>query len=260
MARPNDNGVPGGVIVVQRVVSILESFSDESPELGIADLTRSTGLSASTVHRLVSSLELHGILDHGQTRGKYRLGLRLFQFGELAISKVSYVDRAADVLAELTQTTGETAHMGVLRNGLALYVAKVEGWRSLRLPSQVGKMVSPHCCAMGKCLLAYLDETAAKRIIDGLDFVRHTDRTLTDAEQLRQELLDVREAGYAYDRGELELELACVSAPIFDYTGGIVAAVSLSGPSQRVLGDSELEYRDAVVRSARDISRRLGAR
>ncbi|MEO3830165.1 IclR family transcriptional regulator [Actinomadura sp. B10D3] len=246
--------------VVRRVVSILESFSDESPELGIAELARSTQLSTSTVHRLVTSLEQHGILDHGQIRGKYRLGLRLFQFGELAISKVSYVDRASDVLAELTQTTGETAHMGVLRNDLALYVAKVEGWRSLRLPSQVGKMVSPHCCAMGKCLLAFLDDTEAKRIIDELDFARHTERTVVDAEQLIGELAQTRASGWAYDRGELELELACVAAPIFDYTNKIVAAVSVSGPFQRVCGDSEEDYRAAVVRAGREISRRLGAR
>jgi DNA-binding IclR family transcriptional regulator len=259
MANQSDVAAPGGVIVLRRAVMILESFTEQNPELGIADVARRTGLSGSTVHRLVTSLEQHGFLEHVETRGKYRLGLRLVRLGQLALAGVSYAERAADTLAKLAQSTGETVHMGVLRNGLSVYVAKVDGWRSLRLPSQVGKEISPHCTAMGKCLLAFLNEAEAKLVLDKIVFKRHTSRTVVSRTELERQLAEVRTAGYAYDRGELELELSCVGAPVRDYTGQVVAAISISGPSPRVFSDGNSDYVDAALLAAAEISRRLGA-
>jgi IclR family transcriptional regulator, KDG regulon repressor len=113
------------------------------------------------------------------------------------------------------------------------------------------------CSALGKVLLAYRDEEDVKRIIQTTGLPRFTDNTITDVDELLQNLVKIRKQGFAYDLEEIIPDLYCVAAPIYDHSGNVIAAISMSIPTFR-FRRSQAEFRDAVIRTARKISKDLG--
>jgi DNA-binding IclR family transcriptional regulator len=247
------------VKVLDRAVALLESFSLQSPELGVVELAKLTGLSKGTVHRLLSAMEDHRLIEQDPMSKRYRLGLRLFELGSRAVARVDVVERATPHLNELVRATGDTANLGVLDRGMVLYIAKVEGWHSLRMPSQVGKRLQAHCTGLGKALLADRPDAEVDQIVREHGLARHTPNTIGDAEALREELAVTRKRGYAVDNEELEAGIRCVGAPVRDFTGAVVAAISVSGPSTRITAEIVPELAERITASAAAISRSLGA-
>jgi DNA-binding IclR family transcriptional regulator len=247
------------VKVLDRAVALLESFSLQSPELGVVELAKLTGLSKGTVHRLLSALEDHRLIEQDPMSKRYRLGLRLFELGSRAVARVDVAERAMPYLNELVRETGDTANLGVLDRGMVLYIAKVEGWHSLRMPSQVGKRLQAHCTGLGKALLAHRPDGEVEQIAREPGLLRHTPDTIVDLDALREELRLTRARGYAVDDEELEHGIRCVGAPVRDFTGEVVAAISISGPSTRITSESVPELAKRIRASAVAISRALGA-
>lgn len=246
------------VQVVDRVASILDCFSLDRPELGVGELSRMTGLSKGTVHRFLNALRRHRLIEQNPVTKQYRLGLKLFELGTRAIANVDHVGQAEAFLHRLAKETGETTHLAVLDQGMTFYVAKVEGWHSLRMPSQVGKRLPSHCTGLGKALLAFLPGSELEGIVAKHGLPRFTDRTITSLTALKRELAQVRKQGYSVDQGEVEDGLYCVGAPVRDFTGAVVAAISIAGPSTRIEGTIPRLARE-VIATASDISKALGA-
>jgi IclR family KDG regulon transcriptional repressor len=245
--------------VIDRAVALLDCFTLEGPELGVGELSRLTGISKGTVHRLLGALQRHRVIEQNPVSRRYRLGFKLFELGNRAIARVDHVDRAEAFLHRLAKETGETTHLAVLDQGMTFYVAKMEGWHSLRMPSQVGRRLSSHCTGVGKALLAFASPDELERIVAEHGLQRFTDRTITSMAGLKRELARIRRVGYSVDRGEIEDGLYCVGAPVRDYTGGVVAAVSIAGPSTRINDRTIPGLAKAVVATAADVSNALGA-
>jgi len=123
--------------------------------------------------------------------------------------------------------------------------------------TSLGARLYAHCSALGKVLLAYSPEEEVKQIIRSAGLPSFTPNTITDEEELAQALAKIRKQGYAYDLEEILPDLCCVGAPIYNYTGQVIAAISMSIPAYR-FRRSQAEYRDAIVRTAKAISSRLG--
>lgn len=250
---------PVGIQVIDRAVALLQCFTLETPALGVGELSRSVGISKGTAHRLLAALQAHRLIDQDPETRRYRLGFGLFDLGSRVIARLDSVEAAHPYLQALVRETGETAHLAILDQGTAYYVAKVEGSRSLRMPSQVGRRNPIHCTAVGKVLAAYLPKDEVKDIVREHGLPRHTPNTITTLRRLTAELTIVRSAGYAVDKEEIELGLRCVAAPVRDYSGRVIAAISASGPVTRIT-DAALDSYAAQVRgAARSISRALGA-
>lgn len=247
-----------GVQVVDRVAAIFQCLSESNSDLGVGDLSRQTGLSKATVHRLLVALEQYRLVEQDLDTRQYRLGLKLFELGTHAVANVDLLRAAKPHLEEISKLTGETTHLGVERDGSVLYVAKVEGWHALRMPSRVGTRAPLYCTAMGKVLLANMSAQDRERTVGRVQMAKRTDRTITSLEALNAELAGVEANGFAVDNEELEIGLRCIAAPVRNYTGEVVAALSISGPVTRISVTRTSEIATLVVGAAATVSAKLG--
>jgi len=254
------NDSPYQVQVLDRALGILDSLSNEGPELGPAELSEMLKLHKSTVHRLLMVLERHRLIERGPENGKYRLGMKLFELGSQAVAQLDLRERAQPYLERLVSETGETAHICVLNGDRMLSIVNVESSRTLRTPSTIGQRTPLHCTSVGKTILAFLPEDEADRLIDKCELTQYTARTLTTRARLKAELKLIRRRGYAMDKGEIEEGLRCLGAPVWDYSGKIVAALSIAGPAFRLTEGRIPAVSQAVLAAAKHLSEELGYR
>lgn len=219
-------------------------------------LATASQMPKSTVHRLLRVLVSSGFVR--TNANEFQLGYRLLELGELARMDLRLPAQAWEKMKRLSQETNETVHLGELDGSHIIYLEKVDGNRGLQMASRVGLRSPAQCTAMGKALLAYLEEEdAASRL---LDIPPRTPHTLTTKAQIMTELASIRENGYAFDREENEIGIRCVAAPIWDHTGRVVAAISLSGATQFVTEQRQAALVPAVVECAAEVSQELGGR
>jgi DNA-binding IclR family transcriptional regulator len=235
----------------------LDAFSVQSPELGLSEIAKKVGLHRSTVYRLVANLERHGFLRRNGVKGRYTLGLKVFELGEILSQAFDLPTRARPYLQRLVQATGESAQLAVIERGEGLYIAKFESPRAIKAGSPVGRRIPLYRGSTGKVLLAYLPEGQASAILTAGPLPRYTKNSITDVDVFRAELAQIRRQGYAIDREEVEEGLVCVSAPVRDRTGDVIGAVSISGPRSRV-DPTDPAIIGEVVKTASAISRELG--
>ncbi|MDR0343215.1 MAG: IclR family transcriptional regulator [Nocardiopsaceae bacterium] len=224
-----DPVAPGATYqAAERVLALLASFEDGRAELGVTEMSRLLGVHKSTASRLAAVLERTGFLTRSGRR--FRLGVEVIRLGSLALSSLDLVTRLQPAMDKLSQQTGETVNLAVPAGQDVLNVAEVPSTYILNSSGGwIGRRTTPHAVANGKVLLAYHAITMP-RVLE-----RYTDRTVTSRAELAAELETVRRDGYATAVAELEDGLVAVAAPVFDVTGGCVAALSVSGPEFRML-------------------------
>lgn len=231
--------------VLERAFALLDLFSPGRFELTLAELTDRSGLPRSTVHRLATQLEQLGALE--RTRRGWRIGVRLFELGQLVPSQLHLRERALPYMGDLYEATHETVHLAVLDGAEVVYVEIIAGHGKVPSPSRRGGRAPAHCTAVGKILLAFERELPPA---EGPDLVAHTSRSITDRAQLRWQLGAARRSGLAYDDEEVMLGLCCVAAPVTNHRG-VVAALSVSMPVRGQL------TRDAAAPALRTAARAL---
>ncbi|MFF0818209.1 IclR family transcriptional regulator [Rhodococcus sp. NPDC003318] len=213
--------------VFGRIASIMGAFDGNQQVLGLGGLSERTGLPKSTLHRMADQLCQVGWL--ARDAGGYRVGMRMFELGSLAIAENRLYEVALPHLVALAAKTGMSAHLGVLDQGEVVHLGKVTAGSS-RLTAHRGSRLPAYCTALGKAMAAYDDD--ALRTILASPMPRRTANTITEPFALRSELGQIRKTGVAYDRGELHEELCCVAAPI-GRPGETLGAISLTGVSGR---------------------------
>jgi DNA-binding IclR family transcriptional regulator len=241
-----------------RAIDILELYNHHDKELGISEIARQLNLYKSMVHRIVSTLEFKGILEKKPDTGKYRLGLKLYKLGILARDDNELISISIPHLKELTEDTGETSNLVVMDGSMSMYLAQQESNRMVRMFTRVGARVFPHCNGAGKVLLAHMDDEELDAIIQTNGLHGYTRNTLTSKEKLLEELTLVRERGYAVDNQEREEGVMCLASPVRDYSGKVIAAVSISGPVDRFGKDRMEKLISMVKEHALKISEELG--
>lgn len=244
--------------VIDRAARILDCFTFDKPELSVSEVSDATGLHKSTAHRILVALKYSGFVEQSQETAKYSLGIKLFKLGHQAIARLNLPDIARPYLRALMEETEETVHLAVLDNEQVLYLDKVEGAHALRMPSRVGRHIPTYCTSLGKAMLSCLDESEVRRILRGQPLMRYTDGAVTNLGELLGELKKTRKQGYAVDNEETEVGLRCVGAPIRDCMGEMVGAVSVAGPSARLVPEKIPLLGNIVTKVASSISRRLG--
>jgi DNA-binding IclR family transcriptional regulator len=244
--------------VLDRALAILEALSQDGPDLTLGQISESLGLHKSTAHRLIMVLERHKLLEKNPERGKYRLGLKLFELGTRAVSQLDLRERARAFLERAVLETGETVHLCIYDDGEVVYVDKVEPGRSVRLASSVGRRNPAYCTAVGKAIMAHLPESQVEHAVQKHGLRQLTRKTIGSMAELKTELAKVRETGYAVDNEENEEGVCCIGAVVRDFSGDPVAAVSASGPKFRIDGEKIPVLAKSVVAAAAALSRELG--
>ncbi|MGH3661502.1 MAG: IclR family transcriptional regulator [Micromonosporaceae bacterium] len=217
--------------VLARALTILTSFEAGVAEMTLADLTRHTGLPKPTVHRLVTELSSWGVLE--RTSGGIRLGMRLFELGQLAPAQRDLREAALPYLEDLRAATRATVHLAVLDGLEVVYIEKLTGRGGPELPSRVGGRMPTYCTAVGKALLAYSVPEVTHSVVDA-GLVRRTPRTIVMPGLLSRELANARRRGVAFEQEESTPGVVCAACPVLDEDSQPVAGVSVSGWSGRL--------------------------
>lgn len=247
------------VQVLERTFCILNAFAENGgTELGGAELSARLGLHKSTVHRLLTVLERNRYLEKNPISGKYRLGWKLIELGMHAVSRLDLSEIARPQLERLVEETGETAHMGILRQGEMISVANVESRKTLRTPSTVGRRTPVHCSSQGKVMLAFLQTGTVQEFVNLHGLKEYTRNTITKVTRLQLELETIRQRGYAVDNEEFEDGLKCIGAPVRDHSGRVIAAISIAGPASRLTEQRMGHLVRSVTQAASGLSTALG--
>lgn len=249
---------PYKIQVIDRAARILGCFTFDKPERSVSEVSAATGLHKSTAHRILMALEYNGFVEQSPETAKYHLGIKLFKLGHQAVARLNLRDIARPYLRALMEDTGETVHLAILDNDQVLYLEKVEGPHALRMPSRVGRHIPAYCTSLGKAMLSCLEETEIRRIVRSQPITRYTPNTVKNVEGLLAELKRTRRRGYAVDNEEIEVGLRCAGAPIRDYTGNLVGAISVAGPSARLVAEKIPSVGSVVMKVAAGISQQLG--
>ena len=247
------------VRAVERALFILKAFLGNAAELSTGEIGKRIELDPSTTFRLLATLESHGFVKQDPETGKYRLGVQCLELGSQFLKSNDVRDSSLKVMQPLRDQFGETVHLGVLDGDEIVYLEKVAGSHAIGLmSSRVGGRAPAHATAIGKVLLSnMLPEELALRYARR-KLARCTDATITDWKELQKELARVLENGYAIDNQEHETGVKCVAAPIYGHRG-VVAALSISGPVERI--EDQIKKHGIIPvlkRAGEDISTEMG--
>ena len=229
---------------VERALQILDLFNEQATELKITDISKLMGLSKSTLHSLLKTLQLHGYIDQNPENGKYRLGMKLVERGHFVVGSIDIRQKAKGWLTELSRRTGQTTHLGILDGREGVYIEKIEGKLAAIAYSRIGRRLPVHATAIGKVLIAWLGEAELNALLEGYQYTTFTPQT--------------REQGYALDSEENEQGVRCVAVPVWNHESRVIAALSLSTLTSRV-DDAELaNFREQLQQAGLALSRALG--
>ncbi len=242
---------------IEKAGQVLALYDHQHSEWGVREVAEKLDLAKSSAHDLLASLAQVGLL--GKTpEGRYRLGWRLVDLGETLLDTTELRREARPLMQELAAQYRETIHLAILEDTRVVYIDKLEGQQTIRLElTWLGRHMHAHCSALGKVMLAFSPDAEVKRILKIEGLPRYTQNTITDQIHFEQCLAQIQRQGYAYDLEEIMPDLCCVAAPIRNYTGQVIAALSMSVPAYR-FQRSQTEFRKAVIRAAQMISERMG--
>lgn len=251
---------PYKVQVLDRALAALEVLATRNCECSLAEICATLKLHKSTVHRLMMVLEQHRLVDKNPDTGRYRLGLKLFEFGSKALGAVDLRRHAKPHMDRLQRELGETVFFCMLDDGQVFYLEKIESQQSVRTACTVGSRAPAYCTAVGKAMLAELPEAEVGEVVRRWGLKPITPNTITTTAALKTELRAIRARGYAIDNEEKEPGLRCVSAAVRGESGKLLAALSVSGPAFRVTKERLPELGRAVMQAAGELSYELGYR
>ena len=243
---------------VMRALDLLEALSAEPEGLRLSDLARRCGLSVSTVHRLLTTLQYRGFVQFDQAQSIWRVGRSAFLVGSAYVQQRNFVAPALPYLRSLRDQTRETANLGVLSEGQVTVLTQVESREIMRAITRVGGQVPVNVSGMGKAILATYSDADVEAVVaaHGLD-----SRTRHSKSKLPAFLADIRatrKRGYAVDDEEFIPGLRCLAAPVYGPLGEALCAISISGLSTRLTKERIEELGGLVVAMANRLTTELG--
>jgi len=247
------------VPAVKRAFDILEFLAVEK-EATFVEIYTKLRLPKSSTYQLLTTMEPRGYIRRIQDGTKYCLGLRLYELGNLAITKFDIKEEAIPILKSMAEKTKLACHMAVLDENEGVYLTHIEGTNPVRLNAWEGKRIPLYASAMGKALLAWEDEEKIEQFLKDAKFIKATENTIITASAFRQHLKVVRDQGWALNDEEWHPSIRAIAAPIRGVDGKVIAAIDIIGLASD-LNDGDLpKYVTILKESAQELSARIGSR
>jgi DNA-binding IclR family transcriptional regulator len=238
---------------VQRAFAVVDALAEADSELGTNEIARRTGINASSVSRLLATLVDAGVVEHIRDSGRYRLGLRLLQLGNIVLARLDLRQIARPHLQALVDATGETATLSAPGESDAVTVDFVQSPSSVQGVARLGRPSIAHATATGKVLLAFGGLTVPPGPLK-----TYTRRTITQRAALAAELDAVRARGYADNFGEREDDLHAIAAPVWGSRDELAAIIGVQGPASRFTGDAMESAVGPLLEHTAELSAELG--
>jgi IclR family KDG regulon transcriptional repressor len=248
---------PDAVSSVMKVFGILEALGEQK-DIGVTALSQRLMMSKSTAYRFLQTMKMLGYVAQEGEADKYSLTLKLFELSAASLEYVDLISLANTEMKLVSGKTNEALHLGALDLDQIIYTHKIDSGYSLRMHSRVGRRNPLYSTAIGKVLLAEMEEFAVRDILKGVQFIKNTDKTLENVDQLLAELQQVRAQGYAEDNEEQEPGLRCIGVPVYDRFGDVIAGLSISFPTIRYDDKRKAYYVELLQTASENISKQLG--
>lgn len=245
---------------VVHAVDVLQALSEAREPMGVSELARRTGLSKTTVHHLLATLESRRMVMRDPMSARFRLGWGLYELGTTVVHNVDLSRVARPYLDRLAAATEESVLLGILDDDSVLYLDRGEAPQGLRMTANAGRRGPLHATASGKVLLAFAGDQALIDRVLGHPLAGFTKTTIIDSNKLRHELATVRQLGYASCWQEREVGLCSVAVPIRNYTGAVVGSLAVAGPASRLTAQSLPAHLIPLNEARREIEAHMGAR
>jgi IclR family acetate operon transcriptional repressor len=242
-----------GTTAVDRGADLLVRVLESEQPVALSDLASATGIPKSTASRLVSALERRGLIEQDGERGRLRPGPAILRVAERGMLERNLVELASSSLETLSIASGETINLALPAHGGVEHVAQIESRHFLGAGQWLGRSVDYHCTAVGKVFMAFGRATMPAQTLR-----KYTETTISDPQELRDQVELVRREEFAAAIDELETGLAAIAAPVRGAGGEVVAALSISGPTVRMTPARIAELQPVLIEEARNLSRRLG--
>lgn len=243
---------------VRKALQILDTLHEAAGDMGVSELSRATGLSKSTCHRILATLGNFGYVEQDPATGRFRLGWHVFQLGASLPERVRLTDVARPEMVKLAERTGESINLAIRAGKDALFVDRVSGSSLLRPDLRVGTRLPCHVTGVGKVLLAWLSEDKVRHLYDSDNVASMTPASIRKLDDLLEELRRVRSRGYALDCEESGMGIWCIAVPIRDHTDAVVAGLSMTSLATRMAAADHTATASLLLRHAAGISRSLG--
>jgi IclR family pca regulon transcriptional regulator len=258
--RPQSHRDDGEYVrALERGLAVLKAFSARTPAMAMTQVAERAGVTRAVARRYLFTLEALGYVHHQD--GLFRLTPRVLDFGFTYLAASGVGDIAKPYMEQIVAALRESCSVGVLDGGDVVYVARVTANRIMTTNLVVGSRLPAHATSMGKVLLAFLPPERLDAYFKAAQLRPLTERTIRDDRTLREVLDGVRRQGWAANDEESEKGVRTVAVPLRDRTGGVVAAINLSGHASRVsMRDLKRDHLPVLLAAAREISRALGAR
>ncbi|MCP5073989.1 MAG: IclR family transcriptional regulator [Rhodobacteraceae bacterium] len=262
-APQKPRGRPKAADVDQTIIQSLDRALDILAELSRADSVSLTELSLitrqspSTVYRVLSTFARHGMAE-ADANQQWRIGPGAFRIGSRFLRQSNLLDASRPIMRDLMQSTQETANLGIDDNGQVLFLSQTETSQTIRAFFPPGTRNPLHSSGIGKAILAWYAPERVAAIVANHGLKRFTDTTITDPDDLSEDLARARQKGYAFDNEERTNGMRCIAAPVFDPFGEPVAGLSVSGPGFRIPPNAVSEIGAKVRAAANELSKAIG--
>src|SRR5215472_1406635 len=248
----------GGVQSVDRALQIIETLAEDDEGYRLTDLAIRTGLSPSTAHRLLTTLENRRFVQFDRDASKWHIGAQSFVVGSTFMHRQNFAAQALPYLRKLRDQTRETANLAIVDDESIIVVSRIESREIMRSLTKVGGRVAMVASGVGKAVLATYPDDDVSAIIRHHGMPRLTEKSIVRASDLFRELERVRRQGYAVDDEEACMGLRCIAAVVFNDCGEALAAISVSGMTSRVTEDRLPELGHAVREVVAELTAAIG--
>lgn len=263
MGRSRKGGEGETVQAVTRALVLLEILAREDRAITLSELAKKAQLKPATTHRLLTTMMNRGFIEQDPVSSRYRLGIKTFEIGNAALNVNDLRTISRPFLKSLAQQTNETTNLAILDGAEVVYIDQLESTNIVivKMFARVGSRGPAYCTGTGKVLLADLPEEELKKRLAQVEFIKFTEHTITDIDELIKALSQIRKQGYALDFSERDEGVICIAAPIRNFEKRVQAAISVSAPAQRMDRKRiETEILPLLLKAAQQISERLGFR
>ena len=246
---PQERG--GGIQSLERASALLDAVAAKPDGISLAELSTKVGLHTSTAFHLVKTLVALGFVAQNADTKRYRIGSRIFLLAAGALQESTLLAFATPILERLSVDTGEASHLAIRSGHDIIVVARTAATGLLTLSDRTGALRPPHATALGKVLMAAMDDAELERMVNAIERPRFTAATITEPEALLAEIEQVRADGIAHDRGELDSDVRCMAVPVLDFAGRTYAAMGISAPAWR-MAPAALEEKARILKASAD--------
>lgn len=261
MARraPDEEDLTGSTAKsLNKALDILSALAKVPDGMNLADIALLVKQPKTTAHRLLTTLESRHFVRYEPNERLWKIGIEAFVVGSAFLRNRDLVEIARPILARLVADTGETASLYIEDEGEIVCLTQVETRHTMRVIARPGGRAKIHSSGSGKAILAHRSARHVDEVIRRHGLAAATEHTITTPHALRRNLEDVRARGFAFDDEEASLGIRCVAAPVFDHSGEVAGAVSISGPASRVMPDRFTELGHRVAEAASTLTAAIG--